>query len=623
MSRSDKPPLSLRRMWVKTGLLFFTVLLVSGTVVGLSEVVRHERLSNEAIRLAADQGQLIQRQINQGLSAVYAIAALVRQGNGQVSDFERVASSLLRVHESLDSLQLAPDAVVRQIVPLKGNEKAIGHDLLGDAARSTEVRQAIETQKLTLAGPFELVQGGYAIVGRLPVFLDDPNANDSQRFWGLTIGLIRVDKLIHTSALERLPANGYHYELWREHPDSHEREIFARSSSSALIQPHDFGFNIPNGHWILSIAPRSGWVSTPVLVGKVVAAAAVSVLLALLGYAIFKQPLVLRRMVKERTRELAAANEALQRSNDSLHRSEQKFRSFVETASDTIYTLDTQGRFQYVSPACKVMLGSDPEAWLGRSFADLLHPDDLPAFCAFFQRVLEERTRQSGVEYRARHIDGDWRWNTSNAAPLLNQENELVGMIGIGRDISKRKANEARIFRLAHFDSLTDLPNRSLFSDRLQQALQMAQRNHEQVTLMCVDLDRFKPINDTWGHAVGDEVLKQVAQRMVSCVRASDTVGRIGGDEFVVLLPESHNAEEILRVAEKIRASLAEDFIVGDLRLSISSCIGVAIYPEHGSDPTTLARSADQAMYVAKETGRNRVCVFGQDYSKPPCPPEN
>ena len=196
-------------------------------------------------------------------------------------------------------------------------------------------------------------------------------------------------------------------------------------------------------------------------------------------------------------------------------------------------------------------------------------------------------------------------------------------MIGIGRDISKRKANEARIFRLAHFDSLTDLPNRSLFSDRLQQALQMAQRNHEQVTLMCVDLDRFKPINDTWGHAVGDEVLKQVAQRMVSCVRASDTVGRIGGDEFVVLLPESHNAEEILRVAEKIRASLAEDFIVGDLRLSISSCIGVAIYPEHGSDPTTLARSADQAMYVAKETGRNRVCVFGQDYSKPPCPSES
>lgn len=118
MSRSDKPPLSLRRVWVKTGFLFFTVLLVSGTVVGLSEVVRHERLSNEAIRLAADQGQLIQRQINQGLSAVYAIAALVRQGNGQVNDFERVASSLLRV-QSLDSLQLAPDAVVRQIVPLE------------------------------------------------------------------------------------------------------------------------------------------------------------------------------------------------------------------------------------------------------------------------------------------------------------------------------------------------------------------------------------------------------------------------------------------------------------------------------------------------------------------------
>ena len=128
---------------------------------------------------------------------------------------------------------------------------------------------------------------------------------------------------------------------------------------------------------------------------------------------------------------------------------------------------------------------------------------------------------------------------------------------------------------------------------------------------MCVDLDRFKPINDTWGHAVGDEVLKLVAQRMVGCVRASDTVGRTGGDEFIVLLPEAHNSDEILRVAEKIRQALEEDFIVGELRLSISACIGVAIYPEHGDDPTTLARSADQAMYVAKESGRNKVCVYG------------
>ena len=613
MSRSDKQHLSLHRMWMKTGLLFLAVLLGSSTVVALSETARHGRLVNEAVQQAASQGQLIQRQINQGLSAVYAIAALVRQGNGQVSDFARIANDLLHVHESLDSLQLAPDAVVRQIIPLKGNEKAIGHNLLTDPNRATEVRQTIETQRLTLAGPFTLVQGGHAIVGRLPIFLDDPEAPGGVRFWGLSMALIKIDKLIRNSALERLAESGYHYELWRVHPDRQEREIIARSSPDALVHPHDFFFEVPNGRWVLSVAPRNGWINLPLLIGKGVAAVVASALSALLGYTLFKQPLVLRRMVRERTQELGAANEALQRNNDNLHRSEQKFRSFVEMASDTIYTLDLQGRFQYVSPACKDMLGNDPTIWLGHNFSELLYPEDLPAFCTFFRRVIDERSRQGGVEYRVRHADGDWRWHTSNAAPLVNAENEVIGMLGIGRDISKRKANEARIFRLAHFDSLTDLPNRSLFSDRLQQALQMAQRNHEKVTLMCVDLDHFKPINDTWGHAVGDEVLKQAAQRMVGCVRASDTVGRIGGDEFVVLLPESHNAEEILRVAEKIRASLAEDFMVGELRLSISSCIGVAIYPEHGSDPTSLARSADRAMYVAKESGRNRVCVFGKE----------
>ncbi len=600
-----------RRIWAKTCLLFFTTLLLGGTVVGLSEAVRHERLHGEIIRLSAEQGLLIQRQINQGLSAVFAIAALVRQGNGKINDFEGVASSLLPFHDSLDSLQLAPGGIVRNSVPLVGREKVIGHNLLEDGARAAEARLAMTSKKLTLAGPYPLRQGGLGVVGRLPIFLDDPEAADGQRFWGFSSALIRIDKLLQAASLDRLVKIGYDYELWRTHPGTLERDVFARSAQQPLSHAHDFDFDVPNGRWVLSIGPRNGWVNTPLLMGKAALAALASLLISLLGYAIFKQPQVLQRMVAERTRELAAANRALQRSNESLHRSEQKFRSFVETASDIIYTLDMSGRFQYISPAGEAVFGHSPGIWIGRNFTELIHPEDLTAFKAFFQRVLDERNRQTGVEYRIRHADGAWRWHTSNATPLLNQNNQLIGMLGIGRDISKRKANEARIFHLAHFDPLTDLPNRSLFSDRLQHALQLAQRNQERVALMCVDLDRFKPINDTWGHAVGDEVLKLVAQRMVGCVRASDTVGRTGGDEFIVLLPEAHNSDEILRVAEKIRQALEEDFIVGELRLSISACIGVAIYPEHGDDPTTLARSADQAMYVAKESGRNKVCVYG------------
>ena len=595
--------LSLRKVWTRTLLLFVALLLVGAMLVVLSEKVRYERLRNEAIRLSAEQGLLIQRQINQGLSAVHVIAALVRQGGGSITNFKRIAQGLLPFYDGLASLQLAPDAIVRQIVPLKGSEKAIGHNLLADEKRATEARMAIETRKMTLAGPFMLVQGGYGIVGRLPVFLDDPKAVDQQRFWGFAIALIKVDRLLEAATLQNLSAHGYRYELWREHPDTHEREIFARSSPEPLIDAQDFAFEVPNGRWVLSIAPQRGWTDHPLLFGKIALAVILSILFAWTGHAIIRQPMLLHQMVEARTLALTEANERILRN-------EQKFRSLVETASETIYTLDTNGMFCYVSPAGEEMFGAKPESWVGRSFLQLLHPDDIPAFNTFFQQLLTEPVKHSSIEFRIRHTDGSWRWHVTNASPLLDQNNKLTGMLGIGRDISKRKANEARIFHLAHFDSLTDLPNRSLFSDRLQQALQLAHRNHEKVTLMCVDLDYFKPINDTWGHAIGDEVLKQVAQRMVACVRASDTVGRIGGDEFVVLLPESHEPEEILRVAEAIRQSLAETFIVGELRLSISSCIGVATYPEHGSDPTSLSRNADQAMYQAKESGRNRVCVF-------------
>jgi len=167
-----------------------------------------------------------------------------------------------------------------------------------------------------------------------------------------------------------------------------------------------------------------------------------------------------------------------------------------------------------------------------------------------------------------------------------------------------------RLRQMAQHDVLTGLPNRVLFSDRLQQALAASQRDGHRLALLFIDLDRFKPVNDAHGHAVGDALLRQVAARLQDMVRASDTVARLGGDEFVVLLRTVDTEGHALAVADKLAQALAQPFEVGALRLEVSASIGVALAPLHGEDERTLARRADLAMYRAKQAGRDRVCLY-------------
>lgn len=181
------------------------------------------------------------------------------------------------------------------------------------------------------------------------------------------------------------------------------------------------------------------------------------------------------------------------------------------------------------------------------------------------------------------------------------------------RDITARKAIEERIHHLAQHDPLTGLPNRLLFSDRLQQALTSAKRQKSHLAVMFLDLDNFKPVNDTFGHDVGDVLLQQAALRIRGNIRELDTVARIGGDEFVVLLPIIETEQDALPVAEKIRNALSLPFNVAGHELSISSSIGIAVYPEHGVNEIELSKHADTAMYRSKQAGRNTVTLFQPD----------
>jgi diguanylate cyclase (GGDEF)-like protein/PAS domain S-box-containing protein len=305
-----------------------------------------------------------------------------------------------------------------------------------------------------------------------------------------------------------------------------------------------------------------------------------------------------------------------------LQASEEKYRVLTETMKDVVWTLDTDTlRYLYVSPSVERLRGYTPEEVMAAPLDAAIKPQDIESFrnlirqraaaCLadpgaaprFYTEVLEQPCK-----------DGGCVWTEVVSTYSRNPRSGHVELHGVARDISERRASQERIAYMAEHDILTDLPNRALVSDRLRQALVASRRNQNRVALLYIDLDRFKPVNDTHGHAVGDLLLKEAARRMRACVRESDTVGRVGGDEFVVLLPAIDSAEDALRVAEKIRQAFRQPFAIGGLSLEVSSSIGIAIFPDQCADDASLLVYADRAMYEAKRSGSDRVVLFDTDH---------
>jgi diguanylate cyclase (GGDEF)-like protein/PAS domain S-box-containing protein len=229
-----------------------------------------------------------------------------------------------------------------------------------------------------------------------------------------------------------------------------------------------------------------------------------------------------------------------------------------------------------------------------------LEAHELPVQMAAF-RGIEVRDFEQDVVFD----DGSIRHLIGNAAPLRDGTGRVYGSVGAFIDITTRRNMEEQIRRMAHFDSLTNLPNRILLMDRLEQALAISQRNHSKTSVIFMDLDHFKVINDSLGHHVGDMLLQQVAERIRGALREVDTVSRLGGDEFVMVLPELRHTEDATTIAQKLLHTLDEDFFISGEKLRISPSLGISIYPDHADDASTLIRIADKAMYHAKQAGRN------------------
>ncbi|MEO8164967.1 MAG: diguanylate cyclase [Betaproteobacteria bacterium] len=236
-----------------------------------------------------------------------------------------------------------------------------------------------------------------------------------------------------------------------------------------------------------------------------------------------------------------------------------------------------------------------------------LEAHELPIQMATF-RGIEVRDFEQDIVFE----DGSIRHLIGNAAPLRDATGKVYGAVGAFIDITARRNMEEQIRRMAHFDSLTNLPNRILLMDRLEQALAISQRNHSKTSVIFMDLDHFKKINDSLGHHVGDMLLQQVADRIRDALREVDTVSRLGGDEFVMVLPELRHTEDATTIADKLLRALDEDFFISGEKLRISPSLGISIYPDHASEAGTLIRIADKAMYHAKQAGRNTYRFYDE-----------
>ncbi|MBU2237193.1 MAG: diguanylate cyclase [Gammaproteobacteria bacterium] len=276
----------------------------------------------------------------------------------------------------------------------------------------------------------------------------------------------------------------------------------------------------------------------------------------------------------------------------------------MELMLDSVCVVDRNGSFVFVSAAFEDMFGYAPHEVIGKPMVNMVYPDDREKTLGIAESVV---SGQILPRFENRWVRKDGKVVNVLWSARWSEEHQV--RIAVAHDITERKEMEAQLLYAAGHDDLTDLPNRTLLLDRLQASLTLAEREQVGLSVLFIDIDGFKDINDGYGHAVGDLLLQQIAKRLGACVRKSDTVGRLGGDEFLIILNKVNNAESAALVAEKIRAALSEVFVVEGSTLSVSASIGIAGYPENGKEPLDLVQSADHAMYQAKNNGGDKVIL--------------
>jgi diguanylate cyclase (GGDEF)-like protein/PAS domain S-box-containing protein len=270
---------------------------------------------------------------------------------------------------------------------------------------------------------------------------------------------------------------------------------------------------------------------------------------------------------------------------------------------DAVVVTDLEGIIIDWNKGSEILYGYTRQEAIGQPVNMLHVPEDTDRITSEVLSAVDKFGKWSG-EIRMLHKDGHIGWIESMCVPIYDDDNQMIGALGINRDITERIKEKERLDHLAHYDQLTKIPNRYLLLDRITHLIEQSLRNKSTFSLLYIDMDDFKSINDAKGHTYGDKVLVETASRLKKSIRKSDTVARIGGDEFVILLESTSDRNDIVAMAEKLIEAISSPFMINEEVLNISCSIGIATYPKEGTTTDALLAVADKAMYKAKHKGR-------------------
>jgi diguanylate cyclase (GGDEF)-like protein/PAS domain S-box-containing protein len=313
--------------------------------------------------------------------------------------------------------------------------------------------------------------------------------------------------------------------------------------------------------------------------------------------------------------EVHSGTRRLMMTEQALQSSEEKFDQVLESSLEGFWDWDLICAQLYFSPRWKEQIGYTDDELLNtfETWESRLHPDEREEVMRKLQAYLNNPWGSWEEEFRLRHKNGDYRWIQARAKPTLDNKGKVVRLTGVHTDITERVIAEGQANYLAYHDSLTDLPNRLLFNDRVDHAIARAKRAEKRLSILFFDLDRFKHINDSLGHPAGDRVLTQVAGRLRKAVREEDTLARLGGDEFAVLIERVEHTQGLAVVAEKLLTRFKAPFEEEGHEFYLNASIGISIYPRDGETAATLLKNADAAMYKAKNSGRGSYQFYTEE----------
>ncbi|EWG11541.1 sensor domain-containing protein [Cytobacillus firmus] len=303
------------------------------------------------------------------------------------------------------------------------------------------------------------------------------------------------------------------------------------------------------------------------------------------------------------------------KAEQNLIEQESKYRLIAENSTDLIRIISADGIVQYASPSHRTLLGYDPEELEGKPFDINIHPEDLETVRNGFAQSCRNPDHLK-LEYRKMNKNGEYICVEAYSSPVLDKDQNLLHYTVVARDISERKEHEKRLRQYAFYDSLTGAANRRYFQELLNSAVETSRKDHTQIALLYLDCDRFKWVNDSMGHDIGDELLKLFVKRIQSNLRSSDIVGRVGGDEFVVILSDITSKEEVAFIAERLQKSLQKPWCIHEHEFTTTSSIGISLFPLMAADSKELISQADQALFKSKEAGRNTYHFFSSEIER-------